>query len=528
MIAKPQPWRGYREIPNQLNLAEEVLRHALQPNFASRPAFVTENGIISYGQLIEDVSRLSAGLIEQCRVEPGTRVLVKLWNSYEYALVFLALVKIGALPILMNSRSGDADTSFIAEHSSAEWMVTFGELATAMDRSRHREKLIVARGGKEGESVAFERLQRSPLKEIPFQPTERDEAALMVYTSGTTGRPKGITHAHRWIIALGDSNKLRLPRHAGDIVLASGEWSFISALGHNVLFPLRNGISAAIVDGKSRPERIASAIHNFRVSVLYTVPTLYRRLLSSPEILEKYDFSSLRACNANGEGLEAATLHAWKRATGKVIFEHYGISEMQMIIGQSPQLPLKPGSVGVPWGCRVRIVDDADQPVAIGNVGELQVEAPNPGLFLGYHGDPDKTSAVLHDGWYRTGDYASEDEDGYIWLAGRKDHCFKSRGYFIAPIEIENCCREVVGISEACVLPFPDPVIGQRICAVLVTTDEQDRKALVRRVSEHLGTKLPPYKIPEKFEWYTELPKTALGKVDRKLIQSELSGLAGA
>lgn len=523
MFELPQPWTGYRQVPKRMNLAEEVLWRAVQPHMAEELAFVTEAGPVTYQKLVNDIYSLSEGFAERCGMGPGSRVLVKLWNSYEYVVVFLALVKIGAIPILVNSRTGESDTSFIGEQSKAEFMVTFGDLACDQDRRRYGAHLILGRGVGQEPGVDLKALLETPVRDKPFFRTGSDEPAFMVYTSGTTGRPKGIVHAHRWIVALGDSNKLRLPPEPEDVVLASGEWSFISALGHNVLFPLRNGVVGGILDGHSRPESVVRFIEEFRVTVLYTVPTLYRKLLSSAEFLEGHDLSSLRACNANGEGLEAATLEAWRQATGKVIYEHYGISEMQMIIGQSPRIPLKPGSVGVPWGCCVRFVDDQDGEVPVGSVGELQVDANNPGLFLGYLDDPEKTSAVLRDGWCRTGDYAWQDEDGYIWLAGRKDHCFKSRGYFVAPIEIENCCREVIGVSEACVIPMPDPIVGQRIHAVLVAGKDQNTDVLLSRLYAHLMDKLPRYKMPEEFEWREELPKTALGKVNRKALVAELS-----
>ena len=171
--------------------------------------------------------------------------------------------------------------------------------------------------------------------------TLADEPAFLVYTSGTTGRPKGIVHAHRWITALGDSNRYRIPPAPDDVAMATGEWSFISALGHNVLFPLRNGVTAAVLEGRATPERVLEAIDRFRVTVLYSVATVYRRILAMEGVEQQHDFSSLRGCNATGEALEIATWEEWKRRFGCDIWEHYGISEMQMVMGQGPRFPVR-------------------------------------------------------------------------------------------------------------------------------------------------------------------------------------------
>lgn len=320
-------------------------------------------------------------------------------------------------------------------------------------------------------------------------------------------------HAHRWIIALGDPNRLRVPPQPNDMVLAGGEWSFISALGHNVLFPLRNGVSGAILEARATPESFLQAIAGYKVTVTYGVPTVYRRTLAAAGIEKNYDLSSLRGCNANGEALEAATYHAWKQRFGVDIWEHYGVSEMQMIIGQSPRLPLKPGSIGVPWGVEAAVVDAEHRKLPAGEVGQLVIGADNPSMFLGYHKNPEKTAEVVHHGWYHTGDLAWQDEDGYFWIAGRNDDCFKSRGVFIAPIEIENALREHPEIVEACVVPVPDERDGNLIRAFLVTrTPVTARDAFVDEVRVMLRKKLPATRFRTRSNSWMRCRKVRSGK----------------
>ncbi|MFQ5693105.1 MAG: acyl-CoA synthetase, partial [Nitrospinota bacterium] len=318
--------------------------------------------------------------------------------------------------------------------------------------------------------------------------------------------------------ALGDVNRLRIPPAEGDVVMATGEWSFISALGHNVLFPLRNGVTGAILEGRALPERVLDAIERHRVSVLYSVPTVYRRILAMDGVEKRYDLSSLRCCNATGEPLQAATFHEWKRRIGCDIYEHYGVSEMQMVLGQGPRDPVRPGSIGKPLpGVAVEILNDAYEPVAPGEVGHLLIRADDPGFFLGYHKDAARTAEVMREGWYHTGDLAYRDEDGYFWVAGRGDECFKSRGIFISPVEIESALRRHPAVAEAAVVPQADPEIGNRIRAIVVSRDrEKSPEDLAAELREDLKGRIAPFKVPHVIEFAESLPKSPVGKILRR------------
>ncbi|MEC8463312.1 MAG: fatty acid--CoA ligase family protein, partial [Pseudomonadota bacterium] len=336
--------------------------------------------------------------------------------------------------------------------------------------------------------------------------------------SGTTGRPKGIVHAHRWVIALGDSNAYRLPPKEGDRAYSTGEWSFISALGHNVMFPLRNGVTGVILEDRPSPENVLRTIQNHKVTLMYSVATVYRRILAIKGVENSYNLSSLRGCNATGEALEAATWQEFKDRIGCDIWEHYGVSEMQMVLGQGPNYPVKPGSIGKPIpGTDVAILDDDYNEVADGEVGHFLIASDNPGFFLGYHKDTRKTAEVVHDGWYHTGDLASRDADGYYRIAGRSDDCFKSRGIFISPYEIENVLREHKAVAEACIVPLPDPEIGNRIRAVCVlkagTPKTQQTSEDIRG---SLRNRIAPFKVPHVVEFTDALPKSPVGKVLRR------------
>jgi acyl-coenzyme A synthetase/AMP-(fatty) acid ligase len=516
-----ETWPGYRVIPDRINLCAEAIDRQITAGLADKAAFIFDQGEITYATLSRQVNALASGLREH-GIDRGTPVLIRLTNSLEYVVAFLALTRLGALPVLMNSLLGPEEVDYVLEHSDAEAAITFDDIAEHLRGLRDRlpKGLIVARGAEAGD-VAFEALLVAGQGQtVTPADTGANDRAFSVYTSGTTGRPKGIVHAHRWIVAQGDMNRLRIAPQPGDVVMATGEWSFISALGHNVLFALRNGITGTILEGPAHPDAVLEAVGKFGVTLIYSVATVYRRILAIDGVENRYDLSTLRGCNATGEALEAATYTEWVSRMGCPIWEHYGVSELQLVFGQSPHWPIKPGSVGKALpGTRVDVLDDDYNNLPAGEIGNLLIASDNPGFFLGYHKDPDKTAEIVHDGWYHTGDLAYADEDGYIWIAGRSDDCFKSRGIFISPIEIENAIRQQDGVVEACVVPLADKEIGNRIRAVIVLRDGMT--GTIERAKEMraaLRTRIAPYKVPQVIEFAGDLPKSSVGKVLRRAL----------
>ena len=512
------PWPGYRKYPERLNLTREVLDTSIERGFGTRRALIGHGGAITYEELSRQVNALATNLIELGLKERDTALIV-MGNGTEFAVTFLAAVKLGIIPVLVNSLLPAQELRSIVEQAQTKWVFTEAGRAASV-RELRRDGLfnhVVCAGESEPAEISFASLTHDHGPTVPTSDTAAGEPAFIVYTSGTTGKPKGIVHAHRWIVALGDLNRYRLPPQEGDVIMATGEWSFISALGHNLLFPLRNGVSGAILSARATPENILRYIEEYRVTVLHSVATVYRRLLAMPAFEKQHDLSSLRCAHSTGEALRATTYNEWKVRVGSELYEHYGVSEYQLVIGHGVRHAVKPGSVGklLP-GVAAAILNDDFKPVENGELGWFAISTSDPGLFLGYYKDPERTEAVIRNGWYFTGDLAYQDDDGYFFIAGRRDDCFKSRGIFISPTEIENALQKHPAIVEAAVVAQPDPEIGNKIRAVIVLApDQAPSDSMTQSVRELLRAQVAPYKIPHIIEFAQNLPKSAVGKILR-------------
>ncbi|MBM4259940.1 MAG: acyl-CoA synthetase [Deltaproteobacteria bacterium] len=521
------PWPGYRSAPAKLNIAREVLDASIARGCGGRAALIGEQGTTTYESLHHQVKALSASLID-LGLRQGDLALIKMGNSIEFAVAFLASVRLGVIPVLVNSLLTASELHSVLEQTQPKLVFTEASRAGAVRELRAAKLFnqVVCAGESLADEIAFHSLAKNNASTPPSAETASDEPAFIVYTSGTTGKPKGIVHAHRWIVALGDLNRYRLPPQDNDVVLATGEWSFISALGHNLLFPLRNGVTGAILSDRATPENILAAIAKHRITVLHSVATVYRRLLATPDFEKQHDLTSLRCAHSTGEALRAATYTEWNQRVGSELYEHYGVSEYQLVIGNGVRDPVKPGSVGKPLpGVGVAILDDDFNPVPKGELGQFAISTQDPGLFLGYYKDQERTDAVVRNGWYFTGDLAYQDIEGYFLIAGRRDDCFKSRGIFISPTEIENALQKHPAIIEAAVVAEPDAEIGNKIRAVVVLAEGQSQSnELVERIRAMLLGQIAPYKMPHKIEFVDTLPKSAVGKILRTALVTPTVG----
>jgi 2-aminobenzoate-CoA ligase len=340
--------------------------------------------------------------------------------------------------------------------------------------------------------------------------TAADDVALIAFTSGTTGKPKGTMHFHRDLVAICDCfPRSTLRASMDDLFTGSPPLAFTFGLGGLLLFPLRIGAATLLLE-KAPPEVLLPAIAAHRVTVLFTAPTSYRAM--APQVAQ-HDLSSLRKCVSAGEALPAATRALWKTASGIEIIDGIGSTELLHIFIAHDEAHARPGATGRPIpGYRACVMDDAGRPLAPGQVGRLAVKGPTGCRYLA----DDRQANYVQDGWNYTGDAYHVDEDGYFFFHARTDDMIISAGYNIGGPEVESALLLHPAVAECAVVGSPDADRGEIVKAFVVlrpgfAADE----ATTRALQEHVKLTIAPYKYPRALEFVDALPRTETGKLQR-------------
>ncbi|MFJ9175646.1 AMP-binding protein [Streptomyces sp. NPDC102360] len=495
--------------PQWLNCGAELLDATVERHGADRPAFHSPGQTPwSYGELKATVDRIAHVLTDDLGVVPGNRVLLRGPTTRHLAACWLAVLKAGAVAVtvLAQARASElATVCGIAEVGHALCDVrSVDDLAKA-----EVPGLRITTFGGDGPDDLLHRAAPKPSAYEAVR-TAADDVALIAFTSGTTGRPKGCMHFHRDVLAVADT----FARHvlgAGpdDVFAGSPPLGFTFGLGGLVIFPLRAGASALLLE-QAGPQKLLPAIAEHRVSVVFTAPTAYRAMLALLAEVPSYDISSLRRCVSAGENLPAATWHAWQEATGIRIINGIGATELLHIFISAADDAIRPGTTGVPVpGWEARIVDADGRQLPDGEPGLLAVRGP---VGCRYLADERQTVYVQH-GWNVTGDTYVREADGYFRYVARADDMIISAGYNIAGPEVEDALLRHRDVAEAAVVGRPDEERGQVAVAYVVLRPGARRDADGLR--EFVKAELVPYKCPRAIEFLDALPRTATGKLQR-------------
>lgn len=495
--------------PPRLNAAAELLAHT----DSARPAFRTAAGQVwTYGELRARVDRVAHLLTGVLGVVPGNRVLLRGPNSPWLAACWLAVLKAGAVAVTVLAQQRPHELRTLCEIAGVRHALcdarSVGDLADAGIPGLR----ITAYGG-----TGPDDLLNRPAPEGPYTAvdTAADDVALIAFTSGTTGRPKGCTHFHRDVLAIADtfSRHVLKPRPT-DLFAGSPPLGFTFGLGGLVVFPLRAGASALLLEQAS-PRHLLPAIAEHRVTVLFTAPTAYRTILGEAGP-DAYDISSLRRCVSAGENLPAATWRAWYERTGLRIINGIGSTELLHIFISAADELIRPGTTGVPVpGWQARVQDARGEPVPDGVPGLLAVRGP---VGCRYLADP-RQHAYVRDGWNITGDTYVRERDGYFRYVARADDMIVSAGYNIAGPEVEDALLRHPDVVEAAVVGRPDEDRGQAVVAYVVMRAGARRDAEALRA--FVKAELVPYKCPREIGFVAALPRTATGKLQRFRLRTE-------
>ncbi|MFI9062516.1 AMP-binding protein [Streptomyces sp. NPDC053429] len=497
--------------PDRLNCGAELLDATIDRFGPHRPAFRGAGGEVwSYGELRERVDRLAHVLTADLGVVPGNRVLLRGPTSPWLAACWLAVMKAGAVAVTVLAQQRAQELATVCAMARAAHALCHVDALDDLVKAEVPGLRITPYGGEDpGDLLRLAARHSGP---FPAAATSADDVALIAFTSGTTGRPKGCMHFHRDLLAVADTFSRHVLRPRPDDVFAgSPPLGFTFGLGGLVVFPLRAGASSLLLE-QAAPRQLLPALVEHRVTVLFTAPTAYRAMLDTlgPYDAGAYDLCALRRCVSAGENLPAATWQAWYERTGLRIINGIGATELLHIFISAADEDIRPGATGraVP-GWEARVVDPAGLPVADGEPGLLAVRGP---VGCRYLADPRQTQYV-RDGWNLTGDTYVRDADGYFRYVARADDMIISSGYNISGPEVEEALLRHPDVVEAAVVGRADERRGQVVVAYTVARDgvtltEEALRAFMR-------AELAPHKCPRAFVFVPALPRTPTGKLQR-------------
>ncbi|MEV0244582.1 AMP-binding protein [Streptomyces sp. NPDC050674] len=506
-LPPPDQWPELRfdlpelRYPERLNSAAELLSGP--PD--DRPAFHTGTGASwTYGELRARVDRVAHLLTGGLGVVPGNRVLLRGPTTPWLAACWLAVLKAGAVAVTVLAQQRPHELSTMCEIARVRHALCDVRSVDDLAKAEIPGLRITTYGGDAPDDLFSLAAPPRPFEAVA---TSADDVALIAFTSGTTGRPKGCMHFHRDVLAIADTfSRHVLGPRPDDVFTGSPPLGFTFGLGGLVVFPLRAGASALLLE-QAGPRQLLPAIARHRVSVLFTAPTAYRAMLDE---LDGHDVSSLRRCVSAGENLPAATWRAWYERTGLRVINGIGATELLHIFISAAGDRIRPGTTGVPVpGWQARVQDADGEPVPDGQPGLLAVRGP---VGCRYLADPRQRDYV-RDGWNITGDTYVRDPDGYFRYVARADDMIISAGYNIAGPEVEDALLRHPDVVEAAVVGRPDEARGQVVQAFAVLKEGARRDAEALRA--FVKSELAPYKCPREIVFLDALPRTATGKLQR-------------
>jgi 2-aminobenzoate-CoA ligase len=504
------------QYPERLNAAVELLKGGT----ADAVAIVNDHGRWTYAELDDFSGRIARLLVEEHGLIPGNRVLLRGPNGFAMFAAWLGVLKAGGVVIATMPLLRPGEIATVIERAQISHAIVdsryVGDFRQAVEQT-HSVKHIIKYDGDYGNGELETRTVS--LQPLPPLDTGRDDPALIAFTSGTTGVPKGCVQFNRDVLAPCDTfAKHLIGPKPGDVFMTSAPMAFTFGLGITPMFPLRFGAAAATVEAATPPQ-LLEAFVKFGVTHLGTAPTAYKAMLSQPGL--DAALKTLRTCISAGEHLPEAIWRAWHERTGIAITDGIGATEMMHIFVSAAGGDVRPGATGKAVPGYIATILDADGNEIAEGVGRLAVKGPTGCRYLD---DPRQADYVQH-GWNVTGDTYRRDADGYYTYLARSDDMIVSSGYNIGAPEVENALLSHPAVAECAVIGVPCEERGQRVKAfVVLAVDAEPSDALVGELQAHAKAQIAPYKYPREIEFVEALPKTATGKLRRsELRRSEPS-----
>jgi len=503
-------------LPEEFNAASYFVDRHIAEGRGDKVAIECEDRRVTYRDLFERVNQVGNAL-KSLEVRPEERVFLLLLDTPEFASSFFGAVKIGAVPVPVNTLLKPVDYEFLLNNSRARVAIVSASLFPVLQtipqtRLHYIEKFVVI-GDETSGTVPFTEWTHNQSTSLEAARTSKDDAAFWLYSSGSTGRPKACVHLqHDMVVCAEHYAKAILGITEHDRCFSVAKLFFAYGLGNGLYFPLAVGATSILLPGPPKPQSVFDLVKRFRPTLFFSVPSSYAKLLAGES---SADFSSVRHAVSAGECLPATIFHRFKERLGVEILDAIGSTEaLHMFIANRPGA-VKPGSSGtVIPGFEARIVDEHDQPVAQGEMGDLIVKTD--AACACYWNQHEKTKNTITGPWLRTGDRYWQDADGYFWYAGRSDDMLKVSGTWVSPVEVENLLLEHPQVQEAAVVGRNDADGLIKTVACVVLRDGLDGSPeLGGQLQRFVLDRLPVFKRPHQIEFFAELPKTATGKLQR-------------
>jgi benzoate-CoA ligase len=497
----------------------------LERNIAARPgktAYIDERGTYSFAELAARTNRC-ANVLTGLGLSMEARAMVCLLDTVDFPAVFLGTIKAGAVPVAVNTLLTSGDFDFMLRDSRAQALIVSEALLPVfkpiLDGQPFLKHVVVS-----GETpCAYPRLadlMGQAASVFTAAPTRPDDACFWLYSSGSTGAPKGVVHVQTSMVRTAELYAQPiLGIQESDVVFSAAKLFFAYGLGNALTFPLSVGATTVLLGDRPTPAAVCRILREYRPTVFYGVPTLYSALLASSELPKRNDLN-LRCCTSAGEALPADVGRRWREHTGIDILDGLGSTELLHIFLSNRPVDNRYGTSGKPVpGYDIRLVGEDGLTVAKGEIGELHVRGPTSAAY--YWNNREKSRNTFLGPWTKSGDKYIESEDGYFTYCGRGDDMLKVSGIWVSPFEVESALTSHAVVLEAAVVGQADEngLIKPKAFVVL-RPGTPPAPQLAAALQQHVKGKLAPYKYPRWIEFVAELPKTATGKIQRFKLRS--------
>ncbi len=512
------------DLPERFNFGADVIDRYAEDRDRAALIWCNEAGAeqrFTFADIKRLSSRLAQSLAER-GIARGDRVIVMLPRLPQWQIAMIACLKLGAVAVPCIDMLTSHDLEYRITHSGARAVITTAANAEKIPAGLADLEIHLDAAGRwisGGVEIAS--------ADVSFTPKRfaLEDPAVIYYTSGTTGSPKGVTHSVRALYVWRFHARYWLDLGDGDVMWCTADTGWSKAATSILLGPWSWGVPVLFYDGPFDAEKRLELLARYNVSVFCAAATELRQLVYQD--VSKFDLSSLRRTVSAGEALNPEVAERWSELTGAPAHEGYGQTETLMSVHNYPCTKSKPGSMGLPLpGYTVAILGDDGAELPLGDTGTLAIALPNPNLFLGYWKEPERQAqSVVRNGrgeWWMTGDSAWMDEDGYVFFEGRADDIISSSGYRIGPSEVENVLVEHPAVRECAAVASPDPERGEIVKAfVILAGGATPTDQLVTELQEHCKRATAPYKYPREIEFVEDLPKNVAGKLLRSVLKAQ-------